>query len=118
MNDFLSTLGIDDDSIGTWIGSQRLNSEDKIQSFSPVDSALIGAVSTTSANQYAKVVDAAQDAFINWRSRPAPQRGEIIRQFGQKLRKFKNPLGSLVSYEIWETPPASKYSIVKLYSPI
>jgi aldehyde dehydrogenase (NAD+) len=30
----------------------------------------------------------------------APQRGEIVRQFGNKLRELKEPLGKLVSYEM------------------
>ena len=39
-------------------------------------------------------------AFGFWRSLPAPQRGEIVRQYGQKLREYKDPLGQLVSYEM------------------
>jgi aldehyde dehydrogenase (NAD+) len=29
-----------------------------------------------------------------------PQRGEIVRQFGEKLRENKEALGKLVSYEM------------------
>ena len=31
---------------------------------------------------------------------PAPKRGEIVRQIGNELRKYKEPLGKLVSYEM------------------
>jgi aldehyde dehydrogenase (NAD+) len=31
---------------------------------------------------------------------PAPKRGDMVRQFGNKLRELKNPLGMLVSYEM------------------
>jgi len=42
-------------------------------------------------------MSSAQEAFGKWRSMPAPQRGEIVRQFGEKLRELKEPLGKLVS---------------------
>jgi aldehyde dehydrogenase (NAD+) len=37
---------------------------------------------------------------VHWRKVPAPQRGEIVRQIGNELRKKKNSLGQLVSYEM------------------
>ena len=39
-------------------------------------------------------------AFKDWRLKPAPLRGEIVRQYGEKLRAYKQPLGELVSYEM------------------
>ena len=42
----------------------------------------------------------ALSAFKTWRKKPAPLRGEIVRQYGEKLRKYKQPLGELVSYEM------------------
>jgi aldehyde dehydrogenase (NAD+) len=46
------------------------------------------------------MIGVAQSAFKEWRLMPAPQRGEIVRQFGEKLRELKEPLGKLVSYEM------------------
>ena len=54
----------------------------------------------TSAADYEAVMTAATAAFPVWRTMPAPQRGEIVRQFGNKLRDLKEPLGKLVSYEM------------------
>jgi aldehyde dehydrogenase (NAD+) len=65
-----------------------------------VDGQLIGKVTTTTRADYDKVMDAATAAFKTWRIKPAPLRGEIVRQFGQKLREIKEPLGKLVSYEM------------------
>ena len=45
-------------------------------------------------------METATKAFLSWRDMPAPQRGEIVRQFGNKLRDLKEPLGKLVSYEM------------------
>ena len=71
-----------------------------ISSYSPVDGKLIGKVTTTSREDYDRVIDTAQAAYKEWRKVPAPQRGEIVRQFGNKLRELKEPLGQLVSYEM------------------
>ena len=49
---------------------------------------------------YHEVVEKAKDAFKVWRMVPAPKRGEIVRQIGLELRKYKEPLGKLVSYEM------------------
>ena len=74
--------------------------KDYIESYSPVDGELIGRVSTTSHEQYEQVIATAQDAFKTWRVTPAPLRGEIVRQYGEALRKHKDALGRLVSYEM------------------
>ena len=96
----LEKLGIKDINNGTSTGSDYFSSGEIIESFSPVDGALIGKVKSTSQNDYEKVIETASKAFQTWRLKPAPQRGEIVRQFGDKLRELKEPLGKLVSYEM------------------
>lgn len=73
---------------------------DTIDSFSPVDGRKIAAVQVATQADYETVMKIAADAFIFWRSMPAPKRGEIVRQFGDALRKKKTDLGMLVSYEM------------------
>ena len=77
-----------------------MNSETEIASYSPVDGKLIGKVTATTPEDYEKVMTAATTAFKDWRVMPAPLRGEIVRQFGDELRRLKDPLGKLVSYEM------------------
>jgi len=96
----LNTLGINKDNKGTSTGLLSFGDGKKIDSFSPVDGSLIGSVSSTTEEDYEKTVQTAAAAFKDWKSRPAPQRGEIVRQYGEKLRKYKQPLGELVSYEM------------------
>jgi aldehyde dehydrogenase (NAD+) len=67
---------------------------------SPTDGNLIGTVCLATAQDYETVVTKAQEAFKVWRTIPAPKRGEMVRQIGDKLRKYKEPLGKLVSYEM------------------
>ncbi|GAK75010.1 aldehyde dehydrogenase B [Nonlabens ulvanivorans] len=102
MDEALKQLGIKDVNHGTSTGSDNFGSGPEISSYSPVDGQLIGKVTTTTQADYDKVMDKAQAAFISFRAMPAPQRGEIVRQFGNKLRDLKEPLGKLVSYEMGE----------------
>src|SRR5690554_6735748 len=96
----LTRLGIKDMNLGTSTGSENFSSGETIASHSPVDGALIAKVRTTSKADYEKVMQTATSAFKEWRTKPAPQRGEIVRQFGDNLRELKEPLGKLVSYEM------------------
>ncbi|TYB78629.1 L-piperidine-6-carboxylate dehydrogenase [Bizionia myxarmorum] len=96
----LKTLGVKDINEGTSTGSNNFASGDLIESISPVNGKLIAKVKTTTKADYEKVIETATSAFLTWRTMPAPQRGEIVRQFGNKLRELKEPLGRLVSYEM------------------
>ncbi|MDD7884785.1 aldehyde dehydrogenase family protein [Flavivirga sp. 57AJ16] len=96
----LKILGVADVNEGTSTGSNSFSSGDTIVSLSPVDGQLIGKVKTTTREDYEKVMASATSAFKIWRTMPAPQRGEIVRQFGDKLREKKEALGKLVSYEM------------------
>jgi aldehyde dehydrogenase (NAD+) len=100
INDVLTQLGVQTENAGTSTGSQWFSTSKFIASHSPVDGALIAKVSITSPEDYSKVMDAATSTFVQWRVMPAPQRGEIVRQFGEELRRLKEPLGRLVSYEM------------------
>lgn len=96
----LKDLGIEDINNGTSTGKEFFGSGELIESFSPVDGALIGKVKSTTNEDYEKVMIAATDAFKTWRKLPSPQRGEIVRKFNDELRRLKEPLGKLVSYEM------------------
>jgi L-aminoadipate-semialdehyde dehydrogenase len=96
----LEQLGIKQDNAGVSTGQKVFGSGEKITSYSPVDGTLIASVSTASKEDFEKVISTATKAFAEFRLIPAPKRGEIVRQFGQKLRELKEPLGRLVSYEM------------------
>ena len=96
----LETLGVKTINNGTSTGLTWFSSGDLIESYSPVDGQLIAKVETTTASDYEQAMQSATAAFKSWRVMPAPQRGEIVRQFGEKLREKKEALGKLVSYEM------------------
>lgn len=100
IQDVLKQLGIEDKNLGTSTGSNWFGSGEEISSFSPVNGEYIASVNTTTQEDYNKVISTAEKAFKEWRMVPAPKRGEIVRQFGNRLRELKEPLGKLVSYEM------------------
>ena len=100
IQEILKDLGLKQVNQGTSTGQNYFGSGDIIPSYSPVDGALIAKVSTTSKEDFEKVTQTASEAFKSFRLIPAPKRGEMVRQFGLKLRELKEPLGKLVSYEM------------------
>ena len=98
---FLQQLHLNVAKKGVSTGTQWIESTGNvIESYSPVDGKLIGSVVAADAESYATVIATANKAFEEWRMMPAPKRGEIVRQVGDALREYKEPLGQLVSYEM------------------
>ncbi len=100
MNTILQQLGLNQTNLGTSTGSEWFANGKEITSHTPVDGSLIASVTTSSNEDYEKVVQKASEAFKTWRTVPAPKRGEIVRQIGEALRENKEALGKLVSYEM------------------
>ena len=71
-----------------------------IDSYNPTTGEKIGTVIGGSSSSYNAVVKTAQDAFRSWRMVPAPKRGLVIRDLGNALRDYIEPLGEMVSLEM------------------
>ena len=101
ISEALKTLQISEENPGVSTGAHWITTETElIKSFSPVDGKLISSVYSTTEDTYEEVISKAQEAFKAWRLWPSPKRGEVVRQIGEELRKYKEPLGKLVSYEM------------------
>jgi aldehyde dehydrogenase (NAD+) len=101
MHDFLKALNVKSHNEGCSTGLNWIKSSgETITSFSPVDGQAIGSVVAADNESYEKIIQRAEAAFLQWRMMPAPRRGEIVRQVGDALRHYKEPLGKLVSYEM------------------
>ncbi|MFO0203821.1 MAG: aldehyde dehydrogenase family protein, partial [Alphaproteobacteria bacterium] len=97
----LKALGLEGDQNGASTGAEWINTNGEIiESYSPADGKLIGKIRQATADDYETVINRAQEAFLQWRTVPAPKRGEVVRQIGDELRKNKEHLGRLVSYEM------------------
>jgi aldehyde dehydrogenase (NAD+) len=97
----LKTLGIKASNPGVSTGLRWIKSKGPmLESYSPVDGNLIGKVQSGDKAAFEKVVAQSKKAYLEWRQVPAPKRGEVVRQIGDRLREYKEPLGKLVSYEM------------------
>ena len=101
IDEALKSLGIADEEVGVLVGDKSIETNGEIiESFSPVDGQRISSIRAADPTSYNQAIIAAQSAFTEWRMTPAPQRGEIVREIGMELRKHKDHLGRLVSYEM------------------
>ncbi|GGE75801.1 MAG TPA: aldehyde dehydrogenase family protein [Paenalcaligenes hominis] len=89
IEELLKRLGVD----------QNHHAGQQLKVHSPIDGAQLAALATHSVEDVDTAVEKAQKAFNEWRTVPAPRRGELIRLLGEELRKEKEALGQLVSME-------------------
>ncbi|MEK9502447.1 L-piperidine-6-carboxylate dehydrogenase [Gaopeijia maritima] len=95
----LDSLGLDDVNPGGFDGEWMASGE-LLDIPTPVDGTRIAAVRQVTEAEYDRIVDRAHEAFLQWRTVPAPRRGEIVRQLGNRLREKKEALGALVTLEM------------------
>ncbi len=100
LQNVLEELSISAKNAGTSTGTNSYDKGEVFDSVSPVDGKTIAQVTTTTSEEFNQVLETATNAFKTWRKMPSPQRGEIVRQFNDELRRLKEPLGKLVSYEM------------------
>jgi aldehyde dehydrogenase (NAD+) len=112
MNDVLSKLGILAENPGAF-GAAAINDSaaSLLASFSPIDEKELARVQVASEASYERVLSELQAAFIKWRKVPAPQRGLLVRDIAEALRKRKNELGRLVTLECGKILPEGEGEI-------
>jgi aldehyde dehydrogenase (NAD+) len=76
-----------------------VTSSGALESRSPIDGQVIGSVAEASKADVDAVCARAKSAFLQWRTVPAPRRGELVRLLGEELRAAKEPLARLVTLE-------------------
>ena len=114
--EFLKELNIKDKNFGASTGlewNDTIN-QGEIEVISPVDGKRIASVYLASEADYEKIVAKNLKAFKKWRIVPAPKRGEIVRQIGLQLRKYKDALGTLVSYEMGKSLQEGKGEVQEM----
>ena len=97
--DFISELGIKDINPGGF-STEWLGSGSDLESTTPADGSIIATVKQCDSGDYEKIMQDATSTFKKWRMEPAPKRGEVIRKLGNEFRKYKEPLGKLISWEM------------------
>jgi aldehyde dehydrogenase (NAD+) len=99
VSDFLARLGLEDENLGGFAG-EWVGSGPELEVITPIDGSRIATVRQVTEAEYDQIVERAHAAFLTWRSVPAPRRGELIRQLGDRLRAIKPELGQLVTLEM------------------
>jgi aldehyde dehydrogenase (NAD+) len=100
---FLRELGIADVNAGACSGPDDwcpVEGHELLNVVTPIDGSVIGKVAMASEKDYEHVVKAASESFLKWRMTPAPVRGQIAREIGDEFRKYKEPLGKLITLEM------------------
>ena len=103
MNTMLANLGLDALNPGTWAARGGWLSDAsavRVDSVNPATGAVIASVLATTSAQYEQLMSSAREVALEWRTVPAPKRGEAVRLVGDELRRCKADLGSLVSLEM------------------
>ena len=100
LTEIFNELHLSATNAGTSTGTDKQISNSHLSSFSPIDGQKLAEVSVTSREQYETLIQKAQEAATHWRSIPAPKRGELVREWGNRLRTHKEALGALVSLEM------------------
>lgn len=102
MKELLQKLGIEAVNAGVCTGIDGWIIDDmgeELVSINPTTNQPIATVVMGTTGSYDKVVESASEAFKTWRLMPAPKRGDVIRDLGNALREYKEPLGELVTLE-------------------
>jgi len=96
---WLKELGIHSENAGGYFGVWQASGAEKA-SMCPANNKPIANVRHVTVDEYNKAVESSYRAFSSWADIPAPKRGEIVRQIGDKLRQKKHLLGKLVALEM------------------
>ncbi|MCW2657980.1 MAG: aldehyde dehydrogenase family protein [Jatrophihabitans sp.] len=93
------TLAAETSAILTRLGVTELAHDGDLIARSPITGGELARLHSHSPAQVTETVAAAQEAFLQWRTVPAPVRGQLVRELGELLREHKEDLGALVSIE-------------------
>ena len=108
MNPILEKLGLREINPGACIGPEQWIEDpdgDLLVSYNPTTGEPLAKVIQASPSTYEKVAASAHREFQSWRGVPAPKRGQVVRDLGDAIREFKEPLGDLVSLEMGKIRP-------------
>ncbi len=102
MQELLKRLNLQAVNPGAWSGSHGWSQDTSgplIESVNPATNEVLAKMHGATAADYERVIRSAQETFLEWRTVPAPRRGEAVRLVGEELRRHKDDLGSLVTLE-------------------
>src|SRR5688572_9385177 len=96
----LARLGVPAEAGGASAGGWIATAGPPLTSLDPATGQALGEVRASGQAEYQAVLARALERFVEWRMRPAPRRGALVRRLGELLRANKEALGELVSREV------------------
>jgi aldehyde dehydrogenase (NAD+) len=99
MQEVLKSLGVEGRNPGGF-GCEWMGSGEVRKVISPIQGEALAEVCSVTKDECEKIISRAEQAFLIWRTIPAPKRGEVVRALGEALRQHKELLGSLVTLEM------------------
>ncbi len=111
--DFLETLDLADVNPGGF-GGEWFGSGSDLTVTTPIDGSCIGTIKQVTEGEYDRIIDRAHAAFLEWRKVPAPKRGDLVRQLGNRLRDVKRELGQLVTLEMGKILPEGEGEVQEM----
>lgn len=97
---FLAELGLSKENLGCYTNGEWKAGDETVNSINPHDNTVSAVTKLATAEHYEECIKGMEEEKVAWMSLPAPARGEIVRQIGEKLREKKDALGSLISLEM------------------
>ncbi|HET9766623.1 MAG TPA: aldehyde dehydrogenase family protein, partial [Thermoanaerobaculia bacterium] len=98
--ELLASLGLERENPGAFAGAWLPTSGALVESINPATGEPIAGVRMAGPDDYQRCAERTVEAFHEWRTWPAPKRGEVVRQLGDRLRDHKTALGKLVTLEV------------------
>ncbi len=95
-----SALDLHDVNAGAYARGWLETGGTELEVENPSTGEIIGSVKRADGDDYEKVVATATGTFAEWRMLPAPERGKFVRDIGDLLREYQEPLGALVALEM------------------
>ncbi|MCH8044370.1 MAG: aldehyde dehydrogenase family protein [Planctomycetes bacterium] len=100
LRDVLDRLGVPRDVVAVASGkSWRAGAGPQLEVCSPIDGSPLVSMNEATPDDVSELCRSAHEAFLVWRTVPAPQRGQFVRRIGMRLREVKEDLATVVTWE-------------------
>lgn len=95
--------------LAIWIGKQRSSGQGDVMAVtSPIDGRILTHIRLATAEEVQPAIEAAHQAFLTWRTIPAPRRGELVRRIAEQVRQHKAALAQLITLEAGKILPEAE----------
>ncbi len=120
MNAILDKLNLSQVNAGVCTGPDGwlISDADPVVSTNPTTGEAIAAVIPATPTTYDQAMQTVQIAFQSWRQIPAPKRGLVVRDLGNALREFGEPLGELVTLEMGKIRVEGSGEVQEMIQPL